>query len=131
MRKAAALWIVGLLTAVPYATYHLLFRAPKEQYALLITFVLFWVFGYWGIVGPLLALVKVRTVFRAVEAAKSGDDLMKTLQSPEARDVAIDLIATENHIPRFLAVRVYDLLAAKLAERKSHAGVRGSPDAGR
>jgi hypothetical protein len=53
---AIAVWVVGLLTAVPYAAYHLWFYAPREQYALLITFILFWIFGYWGVVGPLLAI---------------------------------------------------------------------------
>ena len=113
---AIAVWVVGLLTAVPYAAYHLWFDAPREQYALLITFILFWIFGYWGLVGPLLAIVKVRSVFRAIEGAKSKDDLMNALQSAETRDVAIGLIAADNHIPRFLARRVYGLLIAKGAE---------------
>ena len=113
---AIAIWVVGLFSAVPYAAYHLWFYAPREQYALLITFILFWIFGYWGVVGPLLAIVKVRRVFRAIEGARSKDDLMKALQSTETRDVAIDLIAADNHIPRFLARRVYGLLIAKGAE---------------
>ena len=113
---AIAVWVVGLLTAVPYAAYHLWFYAPREQYALLITFILFWIFGYWGLVGPLLAIVKVRRVFRAIEGVKSKDDLMNALQSAETRDVAIGLIAADNHIPRFLARRVYGLLIAKGAE---------------
>ena len=100
----------------PYAAYHLWFDAPREQYALLITFILFWIFGYWGLVGPLLAIIKVRRVFRAIEGAKSKDDLMNALQSAETRDVAIGLIAADNHIPRFLARRVYGLLIAKGAE---------------
>ena len=114
---AVALWVLGLFTAVPYATYHLLYDAPREQYALLITFVLFWIFGYWGVVGPLLAIVKVRRVFRAIEGTKSKEDLLKALQSAEMRDAAIDLIATDNHIPRFLARRVYALLATAAEER--------------
>jgi len=113
---AIAIWVFGLFIAVPYATYHLLYYAPREHYALLVTFVLFWIFGYWGLVGPLLAIVKVRSVFRAIEAAKSKDNLVKALQSAETRDVAIDLIAADNHIPRFLARRVYGLLIAKGAE---------------
>ena len=107
---AIALWALGLFTAVPYAGYHLLYYAPREQYALLITFVLFWIFGYWGVVGPLLAVVKVRRVFRAIEGAKSKDELVKALRSDDSRAVAIDFIATDNHIPRFLARRVYGLL---------------------
>jgi hypothetical protein len=110
LRKAVALWVVGLLTAVPYATWYLLFEAPREQYALLIVLILFWVLGYWSVVGPLLALVKVRRVFHAVRAARSRDELLKTLHSADARAAAIDFIATENHIPRFLAERVYDML---------------------
>jgi hypothetical protein len=110
----AVIWGVGLVTLVPYATYYLLFEAPREQYALLITFVLFWPFGFWGIAGPLLALVKIRRVFRAIERAGTNQELLAALRSPEARDVAIDLIATENHVPRFIATRVYELLERRL-----------------
>lgn len=117
LRKAVALWILGLLTVVPYGTYYLLFEAPRDQYAPLIVGLLFWIFGYWGVVGPLLAALKVRVVFRAIELARSKDDLLRTLQTPEARDAAIDMIALDNHIPRFLAVRVYTLLVQRLASR--------------
>jgi hypothetical protein len=119
------LWVIGLLTLVPYGTYYLFFEAPREQYALVIALVLFWVFGYWGVVGPLLGALKVRAVFRAIELARSRDDLVNALQSPDARDVAIDLIASENGIPRFLAVRVYALLVKRLA-----AGAKVSAAAG-
>lgn len=47
---------------------------------------------------------------------RSKDELQSILKSPDARDVAIDLIATENGIPRFLATRVYDLLMRRIAE---------------
>ena len=117
MRKATLLWIAGLLTLVPWATWYLLFSAPRTQYALLITFVLFWIFGYWGVVGPILALVKVRAVFRAMEGATSRAELAEVLQSAETRDVVIAQIATDNHIPRFLAVRVYEMLARGIAAR--------------
>lgn len=60
LRKATALWILGLLTGVPYAAWFLFYRAQREQYALLITFVLFWIFGYWGIAGPLPSMIKCR-----------------------------------------------------------------------
>jgi hypothetical protein len=113
--KAVVVWSVGLLTAVPYGTYYLFFHAPRDQYALVITLVLFWVFGYWSVVGPLMGVVKVRQVMRTIEQAKSKEALLKALQSNEAHDVAIDLIARENQIPRFLAVRVYELLVRKLS----------------
>ena len=114
IRWALALWALGLSTAVPWAIHHLLFAAPREQYALWITFVLFWIFGYWGIASPLIALVKVRRVFRAIERAGSREDLLAALRSPETRDVAIDLIATENRVPRFVVRRAVDLVLARL-----------------
>jgi hypothetical protein len=108
--KAAIVWVVGLVMFVPYAAWYLLFHASRDQYALLITFVFFWPFGYWGVVGPLIMAVKVRRVFRTIEAAGSSEALRSALTSPESREVAIDLIASENHIPRFVASRVYHLL---------------------
>lgn len=121
LAKAILLWIVGLLTFVPYGTYYLFYAAPRDQYALLITSILFWIFGYWGVAGPLLMTLKIRSVFRAIESAGSKGELERTLQSPDAKAVAIDLIATENHIPRFLAARVYQLLIRRMLQR---AGVR-------
>ena len=115
--KAALIWIVGLVTLVPYGTYHLFFHAERDQYALLITFILFWVFGFWGLAGPIIALVKVRAVFRAIEMAPSQAALMETLRSDDARDLAIDMIASEHHIPRFLAARVYRLVVDRLSVR--------------
>jgi len=115
--KAGLVWGVGLVTAVPYAAWYLLFRAEREQYAALISFVLFWIFGYWSIVGPLIAIVKVRRVFRTLEQAQSKGELADALRSDETKEVAIDLIATENHIPRFLAARVYRLLRRGLEAR--------------
>jgi hypothetical protein len=112
--KAVLLWVAGLVTFVPYGTYYLFFEAPRDQYALLITAILFWIFGYWGVVSPLLMILKVRSVFRAIEAAGSNAELARVLQSPDAKDVAIDFIAKENHIPRFVAARVYKLLITSL-----------------
>lgn len=112
--KAIVLWVVGLVTFVPYGTYYLLYEAPREQYALLITSILFWVFGYWGVVGPILMTLKVRSVFRAIQSAGSKGALEGVLQSPDAKDVAIDLIASENRIPRFVAARIYKRLTARL-----------------
>jgi hypothetical protein len=116
---AILLWVAGLLTVVPYSTYYLLFEASRDQYAFLITLVLFWIFGYWSLAGPLLMAVKVRAVFRAIESATSRDNLEAVLKSSDARDVAIDLIATENRIPRFVARRVVNLLLSRLSNGES------------
>lgn len=120
--KAAAIWVAGLLTVVPAGTYYLLFHAERDQYALLITLVLFWIFGFWGVAGPLLAALKIRRVFRAMEAATSREELLEIARSGEARDAAIDLIASENHMPRFLAARVYALLVRLPGQAASNSG---------
>jgi hypothetical protein len=117
LAKAMFIWVAGLLTIVPYGTYYLLFQAQREEYAFLIVLLLFWVLGYWSVAGPLLAVAKVRKVLRAIEQVRSKDDLLVALQSAETRDVAIDLIASDNHIPRFMATYVYQLLIKKLAPR--------------
>lgn len=126
LAKAIFLWVAGLLTIVPYGAYYLLFQAQREEYAFLIVLLLFWIFGYWSVAGPLLAVVKVRKVFRAIERARSKDDLLAALQSAETRDVAIGLIAADNHIPRFMAAYVYQLLVKKLAPRLAADGQAGN-----
>lgn len=113
------IWVVGLLTAVPYAIYHLLFYAERDKYALLLTFVFFWIFGYWGVVGPLLAAIKIRRVFRAMEQAGTKTGLLSALQSKETEEAAIELISSENHIPRFLAAYIFRLLVTRLPSRSS------------
>jgi len=119
---AVTVWVAGLLTVIPYGTYYLLFQAQRDQYAWLITLVLFWIFGYWGVVGPLLAAIKVHSVFRALERAQTRENLLGVLQNQEAREVAVDVIASENRIPRFLAVWVYRRLVNRLPT------LRGSAD---
>lgn len=120
--KAAIVWVIGLVTVVPYGIYYLFFEASKDQYAWLITLLLFWILGYWSLIGPLLMGLKVRSVFRAIESARSREDIERMLKDPEAKAVVVDFIARENRIPRFLASRVYSLLVTHLSEG---AGERG------
>lgn len=49
---ATLVWVTGLLTIVPYGTYYLFFRAERDQWAMLIALVMFWIFGFWGVVVP-------------------------------------------------------------------------------
>ena len=124
--RAALLWVAGLLTWVPYGTWRLFFVAERDEYALLITGVLFWIFGYWGVATPLIGALRVRRVFRALEQAQSRTELAATLRSPEARELAIDMIASENKLPRFLAARVYALLARGIEEAAKREGAARS-----
>jgi hypothetical protein len=45
--RITILWVLGLITIVPYSIHHLLYYAQRDEYALLITLVLFWIFGFW------------------------------------------------------------------------------------
>lgn len=129
MIRALIVWVAGLLTIVPYSVYYLFMRAERDQYAILITFILFWIFGYWGVVGPILAALKVRAVLAAIEQAQTRERVAEVLQSGETRDVAIEFIASEHHIPRFLAERVYRLLAKRVTVAMDSR--RGTPEGGR
>ena len=107
MIKAVVLWVIGLFTIVPYSIYYLFFEAVREQYAFLITLILFWIFGYWGIVAPLLAAKRVYGVMRAIESAEDSESMKEILHCEETTEAAIDLIASDNRIPHFLAARIY------------------------
>lgn len=107
MRRILLLWVLGLLTIVPYGLYVLLFHAGREDYALLLVLVLFWIFGFWGVVGPLIAARRMYLLMRALERAGSGEELREILAGAESQEAALDLLAAENHLPRFLARRLY------------------------
>lgn len=106
--RIALLWVLGLVTIVPTGIYYLFYYARRDEYAFLITIVLFWVFGFWGVVSPILVILKTRHVLRALEIAQSGEEFKKVLLSQDSQDVAIRLIASENHIPKFLARKIYN-----------------------
>ncbi|MEX0958650.1 MAG: hypothetical protein WDZ63_05130 [Burkholderiales bacterium] len=125
--RATLIWVIGLVTIVPFGTYYLLFHAGKDQYAILIVGVLFWIFGYWGVVGPVLAAVRVHTAFAALEQAHARGRLREAMRSEQTADAVIDLIAAENRIPRFLAARVFRFFVGKFGAVDSQAG---APDAG-
>ncbi len=104
---AVIIWVAGLVVGVPLAVWYLLFQAEREQYALLITFIIGWPFLYWPTVGPVIMAVKARAVYKSLMQATSGDDLRRRLANGEAEEVVIDLIARENRVPRWVARRVY------------------------
>ena len=117
MAKALVLWLIGLVTIVPYGTYYLIFHASPDRYAVLITLVLFWIFGYWGVVGPLLAALRVRRLMATLELAQSREELEAALRSDEARAAAIEFIASENRLPRFVAARLFDFVVRRMSAR--------------
>lgn len=117
--RVSLLWVFGLVTIVPFAIYRLLFTAGRDEYAFLIVIPLFWVFGFWSVVGPLIATIRIRRLFKTLEKAQTREDFRNALDTPEARDVIVDLIATENHLPKFLVRWGYRwFLNKKLAATK-------------
>ncbi len=114
--RITAVWILGIVLLVPYAIYRLLFIAEPDEYAFLIVFPLFWVFGFWGVVGPIFAAVKGHRLIRALERAQDADSLRKAFDEHEGDEVVIELIATENRLPRWLARRIYHKVKPRLVE---------------
>jgi hypothetical protein len=116
MLRIAILWVAGLITIVPYGTYYLFYKASRDEYALVITLIFFWIFGFWSIVGPIISVVKIRKIMKAFEAARTPGEMKNILLSEESRETVIDLIATENRIPKFVAKRVFSLLLQRLSD---------------
>jgi hypothetical protein len=113
------LWIIGLLTIVPYSIYQLLFYAERDEYAFLIVVPLFWIFGFWGVVGPLVAVVRIRRLMNALESAGSMTEIRQAYERNDGEEIIVDLIATENHVPRFLARIGYRYVLRQLQARSS------------
>jgi len=121
LRNVTLFWIFGLFTIVPAGLHHLFFTAGRDEYAFLITVVLFWVFGFWGVAGPLISAYKVRQLLRALEIAADADAVKRLLQSGDAEEVAVDLIAAENRLPKILARRVYRYARKRLTGARTPA----------
>ena len=119
MLRIFILWMIGLCTIVPYSIYQLLFYAQSDEYAFLIVVPLFWIFGFWGVVGPLIAVVRIRRLMNALESAGSMDEIRLAYERNDGEAVIVDLIATENHLPKFLARIVYKYALRHLQARSS------------
>lgn len=116
MLRTAILWVAGLFTLVPFGIYYLFYKATRDEYALVITLVLFWIFGFWSIVGPIISALKIRNIMKAFEAARTPGEMKNILLSDDSREAAIDLIASENRIPKFIAKRIFNVLLRRLSE---------------
>lgn len=114
MKKLFLIWLVVLLTLVPYASYYLLFKAEMSQYPILIIFILFWIFGYWAILSPLMSAYKVRRLIKQLQSVKSMAHLKELFEQSDTEDSVIQTIATENGITEFIARRVFNALKEQL-----------------
>ena len=116
MIRIVGLWVLGIVVIVPWAIYRLRVVAQPDEYAFLIVFPLFWVFGFWGVVGPLFAAVKAHRLIRALERAQGSESLKKAFEDHDGDDVLIELIRTENRIPRWLARKIYHRVKPRMME---------------
>lgn len=116
MIRITIVWVLGIVLLVPYAIYRLLFVAEPDEYAFLIVFPLFWIFGFWGVVGPIFGAVKGHGLIRALEKAGSSEELRKAFVEHEGDDVIIEFIRAENRIPRWLARKIYRRVKPRLVE---------------
>ncbi len=118
VKRITILWVLVLVTLVPYSAYYLLFEAQRDEYALLITFILFWIFGFWGVAGPLISAIKIRRVFKMLETVQTKQQFLDIINKKESEEAAIEFIATENKIPKFIASKVYSRLVKQLNEKQ-------------
>ena len=112
------LWVTGLFTLVPFWVYTLFFVAERQDYAFYIVMPLFWIFGYWGVAGPLIAAWRVYSLMQAFEKIQSREELEALLRNPETEEAAVDLVAMENKLPRFLARKLVRRIARELENRE-------------
>ncbi|HEX7026299.1 MAG TPA: hypothetical protein VF268_03595 [Gammaproteobacteria bacterium] len=115
MFRIVMLWILGGLLIIPYSIHRLFFYADRDEYAFLIVMPLFWIFGFWGVVGPMIAALRIHRIMKALESAGDADQVREAFERHEGKEVIIDLIALENKLPRFLAVAIYKKIVRKLA----------------
>ena len=119
MLRIFLLWLVGIALIVPYSINQLLFHAERDEYAFLIVAPLFWVFGFWGVVGPLIGAWRVHKLMSALDAARDASQIREAFERNEGREVIVDLIASEHGLPRFVARWLYDRVARKVQEEGS------------
>lgn len=117
MIRIVILWLTGVIIIVPYCIYRLLYIAEPDEYAFLIVFPLFWIFGFWGVVGPMVGAFKVHKLIKAIEKAGSYSEVEKAYEENEGKEIVIDLIANENKIPRFMARWLYKKVEPRLREK--------------
>lgn len=122
------LWVLGLIVIVPYSIYSLLFTAQPDQYAFLIVAPLFWIFGFWGVVGPLIAAWRVHRLMSALDKAGSSSELREAYENNAGKEVVIDLIASENRIPKFIARRLYTMVVKRLKQKLTDSPAPQSSD---
>jgi hypothetical protein len=76
-------------------------------------------FGYWAVVTPIFTLVRLRRIWRLVQQAHATGRLSIETVSPRDREFlteqTVDLIARDSGVPTFIARRVVQFAASRIA----------------
>ena len=120
MKKFVLIWVAGLFTFVPVATYHLLFKAQSYQLPLLLL-VAFWVFGFWSFFVPLYKMYRVKMLYNSVS---SQEDLAEFVKNSETKELAINAIQEHTGLPKVAAEKLYDATAHTVAVKDITAEAR-------
>ena len=119
--RILVLWVLGMIILIPLSLYRLLFHAHPQEYAFLIVAPLFWVFGFWGVVGPMLAAQRIHRLMKALGKAQDAAQARAAWEENGGDEAAVDLIASENRLPKFLARWLYNRVKRRLLPEESAA----------
>lgn len=114
MFRILLLWVVGGLIIIPYALYHLFSYARPDEYAFLMVMPFFWIFGFWGVVGPAIAVYRIHKLMKALEHVRDRKGLQEAYEAHAGKEVMVDFIASEHRLPKFLVRRLYDTIERRL-----------------
>lgn len=110
------LWVIGCVAVPAWSLSHVIAgTVNSENAALVIVLPFAWIFGYWGVVGPLLAAWKIWQLQSVLEehCRRKAAGLDTSTTEGDVED-ALTLLATqENPIPEKWARRLVRLLLAR------------------
>jgi hypothetical protein len=110
------LWVIGCVAVPAWSLSHVFSgTVTPENAALVIVLPFAWIFGYWGVVGPLLAAWKIWQLQSVLEehCRRKAAGLDTSTTEGDVED-ALTLLATqENPIPEKWARRLVRLLLAR------------------
>jgi len=115
------IWLAGLASFVPVLAVRLIFWAPREEYPLLITLILFWLFGYWSIVGPAAVAWRLYRIVRALRQSAASRNTVQGPSPAELEGIGVALLEGDQGVPRPLARWIVALVRRNL-EKQSRQG---------
>ncbi len=107
------LYLIGAVAVLAWSLSHVFAgTVTHENTATLIVLPFAWIFGYWGIVGPLLAAWKIRQLQSVLEqhCERRAQGLDPDVTEQDVEDALTRLASQENPIPERWARRLVRVL---------------------